>query len=299
MGRMTSSLRLRPHHPVLRRSAESVQFGAGPGGPVELRGGPPALRRLLLGWRAEQPAEVLLRRAMDSGVPESEVRSVLAELHRAGAVVDAADAVRARAARAGASVLIAGDGPLRPGLTDSLAMSGVMVGVRGGVSATGRADLVLLTDGRAGWGAHADLHRPHLAVRLVDGMGVVGPLVLPRRTACLRCVDLHLTARDPCWPTVAADLAGRAGSADPATVAATVALATEQALAALDALAGAGTPPPTLDAVLELDLRRGILDRRHRPPHPDCPCGARHAGSATPGAEAMCAPSTGGRESLS
>ena len=31
----------------------------------------------------------------------------------------------------------------------------------------------------------------HLAVRLRDGVGVVGPLVYPGRTACLGCLDLH------------------------------------------------------------------------------------------------------------
>jgi bacteriocin biosynthesis cyclodehydratase domain-containing protein len=282
---MTSSLRLRPHHPILRRSPDSVQFGAGPGGPVELRGGTPGLRRLLLGWRADQPAEVLLRRAADAGVPESDVRAVLAELHRAGALVDGSDVDRARAARAGAAVSIAGDGPLRPGLAEALEASGVTLTVSG-------ADLVLLTARPS-----TPPTGPHLLVRLLDGVGLVGPLVLPRRSACLRCVDLHLTARDPCWPTIAADLAGRIGSAGPATVAATAALAAEQALAALDALAGTGPPPPTLDAVLELDPRRGVLRRRHRPPHPDCACGARHTGPGARGAEAVCSPRADGRES--
>ena len=113
-------------------------------------------------------------------------------------------------------------------------------------------------------------------MRLVDGLGLVGPLVLPGRTACLRCLDLHLAAADPCWPTVAAALVGLVGTAGPATVAATAALAAEQALTALDASAAAGPPPPTLDGVLELDTRRGGLRRRHWPPHPGCSCGAGH-----------------------
>ncbi|HEV7789818.1 MAG TPA: hypothetical protein VGP05_12480, partial [Pseudonocardia sp.] len=80
---------------------------------------------------------------------------------------------------------------------------------------------------------------------------------------------------DPCWPTVAARLAGWVGSAGPATVVATAALAVEQALLAVDAVFGA-EPPPTLDGVLELDLRRGGLRRRRWAPHPDCGCGAAH-----------------------
>ncbi len=56
----------------------------------------------------------------------------------------------------------------------------------------------------------------HLLVRMRDGIGVIGPLVLPGRTACLGCLDLQRRARAPGWPTVAAQLAGRRGRADPA-----------------------------------------------------------------------------------
>jgi len=132
-------------------------------------------------------------------------------------------------------------------------------------------DLVVLTDR-----LHPEQRpaSPHLLVRLVDGLGLVGPLVLPGRSACLRCVDLHLAAGDPCWPTVAADMAGRVGSADPTTAAATAAFAAAQALAALDSVVGAVAMPPTLDGVLEIDPHRGTTRRRPWPPHPHCPCGA-------------------------
>jgi bacteriocin biosynthesis cyclodehydratase domain-containing protein len=38
---------------------------------------------------------------------------------------------------------------------------------------------------------------PHLIVRLVDGVAVVGPLVVPGATACLRCLDEHRADEDP------------------------------------------------------------------------------------------------------
>ena len=41
---------------------------------------------------------------------------------------------------------------------------------------------------------------PHLVVRLVEGRAVVGPFVVPGRTACLRCIDAYLTEEDPAWP---------------------------------------------------------------------------------------------------
>ncbi|MGN6781524.1 MAG: hypothetical protein ACTHJH_08485, partial [Marmoricola sp.] len=34
--------------------------------------------------------------------------------------------------------------------------------------------------------------RSHMVVRVVDGRIVIGPLVVPGRTACLRCIDCHL-----------------------------------------------------------------------------------------------------------
>jgi hypothetical protein len=74
----------------------------------------------------------------------------------------------------------------------------------------------------------------HLAVRLRDGTGVVGPLVLPGRSACLGCVELHRRSRDPGWPAVAAQLIEREGSADPATAAATAALGVAQVLLVID-----------------------------------------------------------------
>lgn len=120
------------------------------------------------------------------------------------------------------------------------------------------------------------LHRDgvaHLLVRLRDGAGVVGPLVLPGRTTCLGCLDRHRERREPGWAGVAAQLVGRPGHADPACAVATAALAVAQALALLDG----EEAPAALDAVLEVDAGRGAVRRRPWSPHPDCPCGARHS----------------------
>ena len=124
----------------------------------------------------------------------------------------------------------------------------------------------------------AALHRDgvaHLPVRLRDGTGIVGPLVLPGRSACLACVELHRCARDPGWPAVTAQLVGRPGRGSAATAAATAALGVAQVLAALDVAGGRGAAtPPVLGATLELDLASGELLRRPWPAHPDCTCGA-------------------------
>ena len=98
----------------------------------------------------------------------------------------------------------------------------------------------------------------HLPVRLRDGTGVVGPLVLPGRSACLTCIELHRCGRDPGWPAVTAQLVGQPGRGDAATAAATAALGMAQVLAALDAAAGGAAPAPSvLGATLEIDIALG------------------------------------------
>jgi bacteriocin biosynthesis cyclodehydratase domain-containing protein len=37
----------------------------------------------------------------------------------------------------------------------------------------------------------------HVVVRLVDGGAVIGPFVVPGKTACLRCIDAHQSVLDP------------------------------------------------------------------------------------------------------
>ena len=144
-----------------------------------------------------------------------------------------------------------------------------------------RPDLVVLTDAVVPEPAVLDTllgeGTDHLTVLVRDGAGVVGPLVLVRRSPCLRCVELGRAGQDPGWPVVAAGLVGRSGSADPEAVAATAALGAAQALLALDGAAAGGRPPPTVGGALELDPAGGTLYRRPWSAHPDCPCGASGA----------------------
>jgi bacteriocin biosynthesis cyclodehydratase domain-containing protein len=146
-------------------------------------------------------------------------------------------------------------------------------------------DLVVLTDALLPepslLGALQASRTAHLPVRLRDGTGVVGPLVLPGRSACLRCLELHRRDREPAWPGVAAQLVGKAGRGDPACTLATAALGAAQALAALDGLAGDGAPP-LLDATLEIEPTAGTLLRRPWPAHPDCGCGATQRAAVRP-----------------
>jgi bacteriocin biosynthesis cyclodehydratase domain-containing protein len=143
------------------------------------------------------------------------------------------------------------------------------------------ADLVVLADAGVPDPVRiAELHAAgsaHLAVRLRDGIGVVGPLVLPGRTTCLGCLEVQRCAADPAWPSTAAHLVGTPGRAEPECAVATAGLATAQALRALDGAVGA-SGPPTLDATLELDVHSGTVLRRVWEPQPGCGCGAAPGG---------------------
>jgi bacteriocin biosynthesis cyclodehydratase domain-containing protein len=115
----------------------------------------------------------------------------------------------------------------------------------------------------------------HLAVRAEEAIGVVGPLVRPGTTACLRCLDLTRAGLDPAWPLILAQLAGRAPdppACDAALAAAVAAQAAAQALACLDRGYGA---QPAENGTLELVLPGWQWRRRTWPRHPACDCARR------------------------
>ncbi len=113
---------------------------------------------------------------------------------------------------------------------------------------------------------------------------MVGPLVRPGRSACLRCLDLARSERDPAWPLILAQLAGsgdgardglRDGGCDTVLAATVAAQATVQVLAFLDT----GRPGRAVsDGALELAVPDWQWRRRSWPPHPRCPCGAAPTG---------------------
>ncbi len=111
---------------------------------------------------------------------------------------------------------------------------------------------------------------PHLVATVRGETGVVGPLVVPGATSCLRCADLHRRDVDPRWPALAAQLTATEAPPGGATVTclATVVTATVQVLALLD---GAGAPL-ALGTALELSPPDLLPRARRWPAHPDCGC---------------------------
>jgi hypothetical protein len=184
-------------------------------------------------------------------------------------------------------------------------------------------DLVVLVREDAVELAPADelVHRgvDHLAVVVGAERVVVGPLVVPGRGPCLRCLHLHRCDRDPAWPRLAAQLvtpraaeppqptsrtpraaaaagpsparthAGDAarepaprGEAGSATAAA--GLVTLQVLTHLDGV----VRPVSAGRTLDLVLPDGLVERRRWTTHPRCGCarlpdaGSRPAARGSP-----------------
>ena len=95
---------------------------------------------------------------------------------------------------------------------------------------------------------------------------------MPGQTACVRCLDLHRTQRDPAWPRLLAQLAtNRPQVPCDVTLAALVsATAAAQVLAWVDT---ARSLPATANGTLELTTPEWRFRRRSWPPHPACGCG--------------------------
>jgi len=116
---------------------------------------------------------------------------------------------------------------------------------------------------------------PHLAASASEAIGVVGPLVVPGQSACLRCLDLARTDRDPAWPLILAQLAGREphpAACDAALATAVAAQTASQALAFVDRATPASA---VVNGTLELVLPDWQWRRRTWPPHHKCSC-SRH-----------------------
>ncbi|WP_040766230.1 hypothetical protein [Tsukamurella sp. 1534] len=285
---MEERVRVDPYLTVVVRPPTLVQLGAAATGAPVLR--PPSwlppdtaagLVRWMQTYRTRREVE---RRAADSGMTEGDVAELLAELRAHGLL-------QREPAGAPLHVYLHGKGPVADSLLgelESVDAVRVSAGTARGWTPTGRGiDLAVLTDVLT---PDPVLVRrlmlarvPHLPVLVRDGIGVVGPLVLPGASPCLRCLDHTRSDADPGWPTLACQLFGRTGRASDQVLRVTSAVAAQQvgAIAALRADEpapgdGAGTalrsaPLDVLGCTLEVE-GCGIAVRRWTM-HPGCGCG--------------------------
>jgi bacteriocin biosynthesis cyclodehydratase domain-containing protein len=110
---------------------------------------------------------------------------------------------------------------------------------------------------------------PHLLVEVCEDRAILGPLVVPHHTPCVRCRDLTRAERDPLWPRTQAALAGDGATSRPACDTTLAALAANHAvlhtLAFLD-----GQEPPSVGAVWEFALPYALPERIALPAHAAC-----------------------------
>ena len=258
---------LDPHVSMLWREPGTLQVGLDPRRAAALHGVSPGLPDLLRSLGGAASSEVVEAQSRLVGLAEelAQARRLLS----AAGLLDATDPCQTLSA---AWVEVVGAGTLAEHVAHGLRTAGVgSCTVAAEPSAT-RPDLVVVCPDHARGLDHADAllgaGTAHLWAHLRDGRAVVGPLVVPGRSSCLRCHDLHRCDTDPAWPTLAlAWEQARAPQPAQATVHLLAGLAARQALAWLR-----GGRPAVVDATLE-EQPDGEVLRRRWAVHPACGCG--------------------------
>ncbi|MBT0565628.1 hypothetical protein [Williamsia sp. CHRR-6] len=223
------------------------------------------------------------RQARAIGLDDAEVDSLIDRLSTVDGLTAASPSARMR-------IRVHGNGPLAHRITPMLRELGMAVtgsvqrprcgpGPRPTPLESWTEELVVLTDVLAhDPSVISGLMRrkiPHLPAAIRDDVALIGPLVLPGRSTCLRCIDHHRCDRDPGWAAVSGQLVGHLGHGTPAAVNVTAALVLEQVEQIAHGLADAATrpAPQTIDRTLEFRSRPARLRTRQWTPHPLCGCG--------------------------
>lgn len=288
---------LRPHVPVVERSGTEIQVGVDNGIVLPAHPGVTTALSRLDGTRP------VSRIAEDSGLTGAQVRTLVGHLQAAGLLEEpTGDGPRLiRLLGAGALGLafaeayadtplgplqLVDPGPPAPGIyahplataADTLRAHLRARGLERVTTAShwyrpeGRApDLTVvafdrLECDRAITDTLLRADQPHLFVRpLPDGV-IVGPLVIPGRTCCTRCMDL-VRARDRAWPRILAQLCLTECPPPPELTRWAAATALLQVRAWLG-----GHQPETFGATLEIRTGAWVIAQRYWPHHPDCGC---------------------------
>ncbi len=248
-------VRLRPGLRVSVRDGATLQVGLHPGHRAVLPD-LPHVRSLL----------TLLAHGVDVDRLAHDQREALRRLSRENLLLDADDEVARSRARERGRVEVVANPSVQPAVTRLLAEAGATV------SREGRASVALIV--ATGAETRRDdvdrlvqADRAHLLVNAVAGRLRVGPCVVPGLTACLRCVDEHLTDRDPRHPLVVEQHL----EVDPADHPRVADLHLGLAWAVRDVVALLeGDRPTTWSATVDLDPEGPVTQRWRR--HPRCGC---------------------------
>jgi bacteriocin biosynthesis cyclodehydratase domain-containing protein len=284
-------LRLRPHLTLLRRDEHDLQLGFDAADAVVLADPDGTLRTLLELMDGRYRLSELIEAAGRTGLPVERIVSLVSTLHSAGLLQDpptaGTETLTLRLVGLGPAGTRIGEQLLRAGLgrlvvvdpDGSSPWAGwghgrdrVQVAEHWSEPSVDPVDLTILvatcleTD-RAITTGLTQADHPHLLVRPRARGAVVGPLVLPGRTSCLRCADLARTRTDPAWPRMLAQLCRTRGDWDPLAADWAAALVTTQTLSHLS-----GRPVETASATLELGPEAWSWQRRVWSADPACGC---------------------------
>jgi hypothetical protein len=255
---------------VLRRGRGAVQLGVDDDRVMVVEPCPAAVERLLGELDGRHDRAALLRSAARGRVPPGVLDDLLRQLARAGLLADGRDPpppVR--------TVRLAGDGELGRAIAALLTGApDVRLELADAPAAgPGSTDLeIVATDrlevDRVLTDALLRADRPHLLARASGAGALVGPLVLPGRTPCVRCTDLIRRDLDRAWPALLAQLVRLPGRMSRVQVGWAAATAAVQAWAYLDR---PDSPPETAGGTVELTADHLVRWRRW-PIHPECGC---------------------------
>jgi len=198
-----------------------------------------------------------------------------AAARRFGAVLrstrDLDDAYASMAARDAVRIIVLGAGDVAAQVAHALDGAGLR-------RVETRASFAILADGQhPDVPAHFDhdlQDLPHLHIGVLGERAIVGPLVVPGRTSCLRCAHLHKRDADPSWPLLAVQWAHLLSSlACPPMDPLLVRIATSHAAVLVREWTDAPEMPESwANRALEIRLPDCGATWLARPPHPLCGC---------------------------
>lgn len=264
-------LRLRSPALAVWRSPDVLQVGLDPPA-VVLAGVPGQLAEALALLAHPNSADELARLLPDLGRPW--IDWLIERLRTAGLLVPSATTPQPAIAVVGGGALAAAVASAAAGAAVSVSAAEPVALAAGWSTGAGPAgpELVVLAASTAEpdrtlTDALQSAGRPHLVVRLEPDRAVVGPLVLPGRTPCVRCQDLSRCHLDPAWPRLLAQLCREPVEPNPALLGWAATTAAIQLRGWL-----AGAVPQTCGSSLELWLADFGLHARPWPAHPRCGC---------------------------